>query len=308
MYAKYSYNAGATQANILADVVAILTGTTDKNTLSATCDKPNTEILTTYDPAGWVMHDAAAGTNKVVLKATNVDATTKYAVIDTNSAGYLVIHAAEAWNETTHTGTNVTTIGNTYQQRYSTTLVGVLHISASNRRIIAYGVYSGAEGGATANSWTGVCERVRGTMWWDTVGANYPLCTAITGVSLSGNGAICQTPRARQFTLLTDSTTSTMSTGVGVINYSTQATSQTTPNAKLLTTGGLSAYFVAPLIIWSQSTSEYRIFKFSANCDIWFFMRSYGSVADEVTFNSKQYILITNSSGNSQGSIMVPKG
>ena len=45
---------GASQANVLADVVAILTGTTDKTTLSASCSQENTYIVSgAGTPAGW---------------------------------------------------------------------------------------------------------------------------------------------------------------------------------------------------------------------------------------------------------------
>lgn len=44
MNAKYTYVAGATAANILADLVAILTGETNVNNLSASCNKPFTTI------------------------------------------------------------------------------------------------------------------------------------------------------------------------------------------------------------------------------------------------------------------------
>jgi len=39
MYATYRYAAGSTGLNVLADVVAILTGETDVNNLSANCLK-----------------------------------------------------------------------------------------------------------------------------------------------------------------------------------------------------------------------------------------------------------------------------
>lgn len=52
MFAKYQYRGGATEKNIYEDIKKILTGTTDKNTLSADCVTGDTDILATV-PAGW---------------------------------------------------------------------------------------------------------------------------------------------------------------------------------------------------------------------------------------------------------------
>ncbi len=108
MYAKYITNTTSTQADILSDVVAILTGTTDVNTLSASCNKAVTEIHSTYDAAGWELHDAAAATNVKVLKAPVYDNPSKYKYlrIDTNTAGVITLATAETWNASTHVGTN----------------------------------------------------------------------------------------------------------------------------------------------------------------------------------------------------------
>jgi len=62
MYARYNYSAAATLVNIINDMVAILTGTTDKATLSAGCDQTNTFILNTYSNAGWTLHDLTGTT------------------------------------------------------------------------------------------------------------------------------------------------------------------------------------------------------------------------------------------------------
>lgn len=60
MYARYNYLSTATAFDILQDIVLLLTGTTDVNLLSASCDKVNSFCLTTYNPAGWTIHDPTA--------------------------------------------------------------------------------------------------------------------------------------------------------------------------------------------------------------------------------------------------------
>ncbi|MCP4696745.1 MAG: hypothetical protein GY862_07840, partial [Gammaproteobacteria bacterium] len=44
MYAKYFYSSGAAQADVLADMAAILTGETDPGNLADACDKASTAI------------------------------------------------------------------------------------------------------------------------------------------------------------------------------------------------------------------------------------------------------------------------
>lgn len=56
MYTKYVYNAGATSDNIKNDIIAILTGETNKANLSASCNKSSTDIFSTI-AAGWTSHD-----------------------------------------------------------------------------------------------------------------------------------------------------------------------------------------------------------------------------------------------------------
>lgn len=60
MYAKYNYLTTATLLNVANDVIAILTGETNKANLSAGCDQTNTSILNTYTNAGWALHDRTA--------------------------------------------------------------------------------------------------------------------------------------------------------------------------------------------------------------------------------------------------------
>ncbi len=72
MFATYNYSAGGTQQGVLDDLIAILTGETNVSNLSATCNKGATSITATI-PAGWTLHDAAAGTVTKVIKAPLAD-------------------------------------------------------------------------------------------------------------------------------------------------------------------------------------------------------------------------------------------
>jgi hypothetical protein len=63
MYARYNWLSSATQEQILADVIKILTGTTLTSSLSAGADTTNSFINSTYYTAGWSMFDQTAKTN-----------------------------------------------------------------------------------------------------------------------------------------------------------------------------------------------------------------------------------------------------
>ena len=172
MWAKYAYNSGISQANILADIVAILTGTTDKATLSAGCNQANTEIINTYDNAGWTVHDAAAGTNAKVIKAEcqGDAAQFKFVEINTDTAGQIFAGLWESFNGTTHVGTNAAYGSKTtgHGQRYATGTVGLMYISASSGRILLYGVSSAGNGiSNSAGTATGIFEGGREFTWCD---------------------------------------------------------------------------------------------------------------------------------------------
>lgn len=107
MYARYVYKAGATPANILADLCALLCGTTDKATLSADCVQEDTEISSIYNPATWVMHDNAAPTAGKVLKQRAADNSCDKFLHLAVTATQIKSNISETWNATTHTGTGL---------------------------------------------------------------------------------------------------------------------------------------------------------------------------------------------------------
>ena len=139
MYTYYKYTTSHTKATMLSDIVALLTGTTDKNLLSARCNKTSTVISAGYDPAGWALWDNAAGTNKKVLRAPcDGDPNQyKYLSIDTETYTNRVSFAMhEDWDPATHTGVNSIGEEQPVVIDYSTTQVGELFISCTNRRVI----------------------------------------------------------------------------------------------------------------------------------------------------------------------------
>ena len=302
MYATYSYNTNSTQVNILNDVVAILTGTTNKTTLSAACDQANTEILTTYNSAGWALHDAAAGTNAVVLKAAcdGDSAQYKYVEINTNTAGYILTKMYTDWNSSTHTGTNLHTYStnSTYTQRYSTTLIGKLFISSDSTRLMLYGAYVGGIGNSSYNSASGILEFNRGYTWC-AVGRGFAPFVFISG---DGSIACCRFISAN---------------GAAQTNTSNQCGSMCIPTGTISgSAAGGSSYpvpmgdglFASPIVSPcghpGSSNVGIWISGFSIS-DIYILLLTNASNLDEVPYNSKTYVCFPQIS---TCKLLVPKG
>lgn len=106
MYFKYHFNANITAAQLAADLVAIITGTTNPNSLGAGCNKEFSELVANTKATNWTMFDNNSP-NAPVVKSLNADGTSyKYVKIDVtitevNLIGY------ESWNAATHVGANL---------------------------------------------------------------------------------------------------------------------------------------------------------------------------------------------------------
>jgi len=202
MYAKYVYQAGATVANILNDVVLILTGTTDKTLLSTgpgmaapnTVAQIDTYINVSSKTSGWIKHSTTfSGTNAIVLRApldvsnvTSVDLGTinqtqyKFCEVlcyDNYKIGLRLCEYATTANPAVFT--NKIALANMHyaDQQLNTTTGGYVLISASERHIALYGynnsspVPYGAQSSGHSASY--VFERTRISPY-DTNTAGYP--------------------------------------------------------------------------------------------------------------------------------------
>jgi hypothetical protein len=96
------------------DIIAILTGETDKNNLSAMNLPGGTSIASSY-PAGWEIWDDDTGTiNEWVLRAPTIDDAAQYKYVRIRfytSSAYLYLESQlmEDWNPATNTATNACT-------------------------------------------------------------------------------------------------------------------------------------------------------------------------------------------------------
>lgn len=134
MFAKYQYTSSATQAQVQADLLLILTGTTNLASLSASCNQANSSISTTYDVAGWTSYDTAAYTNGFCVRALQQDGVTyKYMLFNASSNTVWTTAIAEDWDNGAHTGTNVVTTSNL---AWAASSGGIFWIYASGSTII----------------------------------------------------------------------------------------------------------------------------------------------------------------------------
>lgn len=292
MFTRYEYKAGSTAANVVADVVKLLTGTTDKTLLSADCVQAPTVIINDGSrPAGWSEWDAAAGTNARGIRALNFDGSTyKYVVVSHNNATIMNFKLYEGWNATTHVGTNVAYGSDMVSSAYACTvnlaLGGALFISSSARTIVALGFVNGLYDGPQT-----VAEHSRDEAW-DTPANNYPPTVFINAQALSASsGYYVYKPRVRNYPG-NDSTTSngsaTPMSAYGIVNNSTPLG----PISKVRDASNNPVHAFVPLTLVSNTTPSSREPQTHGKVfDIFLTTHNYGTTGDEVSFNGNVYFI-----------------
>ena len=170
MYAKLQISGTATAAQVVTDLVAVLTGTTDVNALSAQIVKANSQIIST-DPAGWTLVGDYLTTGKV-LSAPVADNASQYKYVAIFTSGNSVAYQlGEGYNAG---GKTLTTATVSYGQisNYASNAVVFphgnttfdLYITASARHI---GFHTLINSGGTyyAGDLGGVFESTRKDIW-----------------------------------------------------------------------------------------------------------------------------------------------
>ncbi|MBF0423678.1 MAG: hypothetical protein HQL73_11875 [Magnetococcales bacterium] len=304
MYCKYVYKASATQANILADVVAVLTGTSSVASLSSDCDKVNSVLITTV-AAGWTVHDPSAGTNSQVLKAAFADdtATFKYLWISTNTSGYIITAIYETWNASTHTGTNLCYYSNntTVSQRIVTSGSNILNVLATAR----YALFLSDTGAGYTNKGpssgycvSGVVERTR-EMSWDTPAAGYPPYLYFCWGGLSP--AYAPRVKARG---TGDLTGSSATMNLGPVYHSSLSNIET----GFIPDAGGNQYALASSINVNRAGLSYNYASLFGNitssCDIWVLPLSTYNTYDQVSMDGKTYLALP-FNANDTGKILI---
>lgn len=311
MFAKYQYVAGASVANILADVVAILTGTTNKAMLSADCDQANTYILSTV-AAGWTVFDASAGTNKQCISAPCAGGgPDKYVVLDFNTSGYVLSKLYETWNASTHTGTNVANLSDnaSYSPTINATTGGILFLAATNRYLIVQGYISGIW---SANGPAIIVERERIDPW-DTSAAGYPcglfgsLSTAIDQYTTASTNNGFHSPRCKGAT--SDVTgANACYDALTAIGMGSNAYNYASPVYMARDASFNSVHALLPIYLRAHGSYLGSMLHLGGKIqgDIYLTTRANGSGGDEITYNSSTFFIFKDgNSGNIR--LAIPK-
>lgn len=322
MFAKYEYQAGSSLANIMSDIVALLTGETVVANLSTDCVDANSYIFSTV-AAGWTVYDSIAGTNAQCLRALNLDGSTyKYLVIDLNTANKMYGKVYQSWDSGAHTGTNLSYNSDSTSQgcqKIDTTGGGVLYIGASAR----YAVFNSYAGGiwgvnsAGVYAPTGIFERTRAAAW-DTTGAGYPPYVYLTGyfteVSWAGfadtaGASVITSPRIKglsgDLTGINAGLDACTEFGAGA-GQAAYPIKDSQPTARGFDSALNLKHFMHEIAVVRKG----QALKAGKLYGLYMTTTSYGSAADEITFNSAQYFVMTcgTSAGTGAGGrLAVPK-
>ena len=294
MYSKYAYSAGATTANILADVVAIVTGETNVNNLSSSCDKANSSIVADV-AAGWTLHDAAAGTNAKTVKAALADdaATFKYLILDTNTASSILTKVYETWDAGAHTGTNKCTNSDnaSYNQQINTTSGGIIHIFATARFMLLCSQLGSTWGSPSYSGGSGCFERTR-VCPWDTVAAGYPpYLFANLGYWAYNDTGACM-PRKLLRTGVVN-TGSTANLNANVVPWGSLSGAEALINGadqKVQNTSGTGLIPLLPIMLVDSTAMPMQYGEISSLCDVWMVPQGVSANLDTITIGGTTYL------------------
>jgi len=330
MYAKYVYQAGATQANIIADLVLILTGTTDKTLLSTgpgraapnTIAQTDTYINVSSKTSGWIKHSANfSGTNAVVLRApldvsnvTSVDLGTinqtqyKFCELlsyDTTKIGLRLCEYATTVNPAVFTNKMLHSTQQNNDQTLDLTNGGYLLISATDRHIAMlsfkaaiappYGAIYGY------NKFTFISERTRISPW-DTNAAAYPpvVQAGLYGTGFNSVFSSFWFPRIKGTSA--DSLAivcgyaesvnvpSTLNSAYRAVNGNTAIFPYNT--TKTMDASGNYVHVLHP--IYARKDFHEVAFlggEISTFCDMWITTFGFGNSEDEVVVNGNTYVI-----------------
>lgn len=173
MHAVYKTTNTWTMAQAVADISMLCSGTTDINSLSASCDKTQTSIVANTVPADWTLYDATPTTisgqsiynMQVLSRQGSRDNLTKYlGVYQYSTNSYLGLIPMTSWNNTTHTGTDV--YGGYTTRTLTNTVPTTFYIWVTPSYIIIHPYQSSAFSGTIMSLELNRSELVNYSNWW----------------------------------------------------------------------------------------------------------------------------------------------
>jgi hypothetical protein len=313
---RYAYNADTVanmQANVLADVVAIVTGTTNVNSLSSGCNKADTLIISDV-AAGWTLHDNAAGTNAKCVKAQFADDPTafKYVVLDTNSAGEMTLKLYSSWDATAHTGKNLANLSNSTStaqlvQNVANSVGGWMFGWVTARYLILFSRVS-AWGSPSYFGPTCVVERSRG---WplDTVALGIPPVLHFDGgFMLNGSGLAYAPMKQTRTGIVTTGTSAAFSLLIGPWGASNLLASNLRgQNKKAINASGQSFVPIYPVFVADMAESGLPYGSLTEACGIYAAPGGILGMLETVTINGNSYSNIPLGSADNL-SLLIRKG
>lgn len=312
MYATYVYAAGATRANVLSDVTAILTGETNKTNLSAACVQASTSIVSTI-ASGWAVHDSSPATDSKVIKAPHSDEGSVYKLAYLNISDTLLkVDMCISWDEVAHTGVkSAASIG----QVISVTSGGTVFIYASARFFALYSEYYNSSGvkysGATTYGGpSGIFEMSRIAPWL-TVGSGYSKSVVIMSF-----GHQCYDKSGGAFGKVKnpsnsdDTFTSATAYFPGFAPNAISSNLTGGPSAKIRNSSGGIVIPTFPLLMagFSYSTLNCVVGDVSASSDVWWAPSAVIPDHAEFTINAKKYRYVPASipGGTTAAALLIP--
>jgi hypothetical protein len=286
MYCTYTYKAGATVANILSDVIAILSGTTSVSSLSSSCVSGQTNINASVYSAGWTVIDTSfQGSNVVALSAAYADTSSygKYISIDLNTTGYILLKGWETWTPGiggTNLSYNSDLVG--YAQRLNTVSGGVLYIYANKSCIHMFSFQSSVFGNSNNNTASFIAERTRAGLWDTPTNNLYPLL-------VSGYWIGVYTPRYPSNWGLD------VMLNNAVLNYMTYGTIVVTTNlpTQKVKYGPDGEFYHLFQNVWvtGMASNNFLGGNLSAAGDFYLTTLGVGGFGDHITYNGNDYII-----------------
>lgn len=301
MYTVYRYLPNSTAANVISDLGKILSGTIDKNLLSASCDKANTTILSTI-LAGWESYDESL-TNKRIMRSPYVDDETRFKIVEIEvTSSYLYLSGYESWSLASHTGTNKTSNGTNYPQRLNLTAGGTIYIFSS-ARFMAFLTNSGVDWGDNSYQGMSLAVEFSRDQPYQTVINGYPqFAIVLSGYAFQG-GKYCYMPRTRD--LIGADRTGTAAelywatVGTSYGNWSTNTSFPSGSNAKVRDLSGNMFIPMFPLFLLDPPVYVMPLGNISSISDVWALPKdAIGHLEMFRNLNDDEYLSMQ---GNSQG-------
>lgn len=304
MFGHYYYNATATQANMVADLVAILTGETNPANLSSDCDTVNTTITATV-AAGWTLHDSAAGSNGQVVKAAHTDSGTqfKYLLLAPYSSTGIALTGYETWNATSHTGTNANpTSASSVYIYISTSVAGFITIASSARFAAFQGNYDTTQGDGNYKGISMIAEYSRECPW--NVADTYPSFAVIsTGDCINGTDKVypIRAKNTSDSDVTGSSATGNIAT-IGAESTNINSSSYFPIGADKKVYDNSSNLYTPFFPIYLMDTAKYSapLGEISTICDIWMPPGDLLGNFETVTKGANTYIAVRSHSSNNQ--------